>query len=71
MDQSKPWYTSTTIWGSIIAVVSPLIGLLFHLNLTSADSAALADALAGIGAGAGGLVAVYGRLSATTTIGKK
>jgi len=65
---SKPWYTSTTVWGGIIAAASPLIGVIFHVNLAS-ESAAIADALAALGAGIGGLIAVYGRTKATTTIG--
>jgi hypothetical protein len=67
---TKPWYTSTTIWGSIIAITAPLIGAIFHVNI-STESAAIADALAGIGGAIGGLIAVYGRVKATTSIGAK
>ena len=66
--ESKPWYASTTVWGGIIAAVSPLIGVIFHVNLAS-EATAISDALAALGAGIGGLIAVYGRTKASTTIG--
>lgn len=69
MNDTKPWYASTGVWGGIIAVLTPLIGAFFHMTVSSADSAALADALAGIGTAIGGILAVYGRVTATTQIG--
>lgn len=69
MDQTKPWYTSSGVWGGVIAVVTPLVGLVFHMTVSSADAAQLADALAGIGTAIGGILAVYGRVNATKQIG--
>ena len=66
---NKPWYTSTSIWGGIIASVSPLIGVIFHFNISSSDVTIISDALAAFGSGIGGLIAIYGRMKATTTIG--
>lgn len=71
MDQTKPWYTSSTIWGGILAAVSPLIGIIFHINISDANTAAISDALAALGSGIGGLLAVWGRMRATTTITAK
>lgn len=68
MNESKPWYASSGIWGGILAAAAPAIGLVFHMTVSSADTAQLADALAAIGAGIGGLVAVYGRVKATKQI---
>lgn len=65
---SKPWYTSTGVWGSILAVAAPLIGVIFHVSISDANSAAISDALAALGSGIGGLIAVYGRVTATTMI---
>jgi hypothetical protein len=68
---SKPWYASSGVWGGILAVVAPLIGVLLHKTVSSADITAVSDALAAIGGAVGGLIAVYGRVNATTTIGTK
>ena len=69
MNQSKPWYTSTGVWGGIIAAASPLIGIIFHVSLSDANVTALSDSLAAFGSGIGGLIAIYGRMKATTSIG--
>lgn len=54
---SKSWYTSKTIWGAIVAIVGA-IGDITMNGLNVANATAIA----------GALVAIYGRLVATTTI---
>ncbi len=67
MNDTKAWYYSKTIWGALIAVFAPLLHAA-GLNLPGGVEAEFADGLATVAGGIGGLVALYGRLSATTTI---
>lgn len=69
MDPSKPWYTSKTIWGALIALLSTLAGTLLHISVSTADQASLVDAFAAIGTAVGSILAVYGRTTATHKIG--
>ena len=71
MNGSSNWYESRGVWGGILAIAAPLIGVLLHKSISSADITAVSDALAAIGGAVGGLIAVYGRVNATTTIGTK
>lgn len=68
MDKTKPWYASSGVWGGFIAVLSPLLGVLFHVSLSDADATAVSDALATLGGAIGGIVAVYGRVKASSKI---
>ncbi len=67
MKNAKPWYTSKTIWGSLIAMtaaVGSAFGFEFNANLQQG----LVDGNLQIVAAAGSLLAIYGRLSATSSI---
>lgn len=67
MTGTTAWYMSKTIWGSIIALlagVATLAGV--KLDATLQDQ--LAELLVGIANIAGGAIAWYGRVKATTTI---
>lgn len=67
MGQTKDWYESITVWGGIVAAASPILTpLVAHLGLTM--SPAFQTSLAGFLAAAGGVLAVIGRMRATTTI---
>jgi hypothetical protein len=68
MLEMKPWYQSKTVWGALIAIGSPLLR---HagFDLGSAEEAQLADALTTLAGTLGGLLALYGRLSATKGVG--
>ena len=65
----KHWYKSKTIWGGAIAVgsgVASLFGYHFDVSLQQMiveNAFALASAV-------GGAIAIFGRVKATTTIGK-
>lgn len=68
MTMSKPWYLSKTIWASIVGIVSALAGLA-GLPLAGIDNSALTDAILQAVTAIAGLVAVFGRVSASERIG--
>lgn len=68
MDEVKPWYTSKTIWGSVLSVVSGLVPIAGTvLNIPGVHDGAV-DLLSGLGASIGGAVAAYGRVNATAQV---
>lgn len=70
MDLMKNWYQSKTIWGALIAVAASALQLA-GLEIGAADQAELADIAVTLTGAAGGLLALYGRLVATSSIGGK
>ena len=68
MLEMKPWYQSKTVWGALIAIGSPLLRHV-GFDLGSAEEEQLADALTTLAGTLGGLLALYGRLSATKGVG--
>lgn len=64
MDDSKVWYTSKTVWGSIIAVVAGIAGA-FGFQLDIAGQEVITSAIVSLVGLAGGLIALWGRLRAT------
>ncbi len=68
MNTSKPWYLSRTIWASIITIATAS-GSFFGLPFSGVDDAALTDAVLQVIAAVSGVVAILGRVSATTRIG--
>lgn len=67
MDNMKVWYQSKTVWGALIAVLAPLLQVV-GLNLPAGFEGELAEGLMTVAGGVGGLIALYGRLSATSVI---
>ncbi|MQB36137.1 hypothetical protein DXT97_04805 [Agrobacterium tumefaciens] len=67
MDSTKAWYQSRTIWGALVAVFAPLFSIA-GLELPAGLQGELADGLVTVAGGIGGLIALYGRLSATSAI---
>ncbi len=67
MTGSKPWYTSKTIWGSLVAMLAG-IGSAFGFDLGGQIQADLVDGILKIIATAGSLLAIYGRFAATRPI---
>ena len=67
MTGSKPWYTSKTIWGSLVAMIAG-IGSAFGFDLDAQSQAGLVDGILKIISAAGSLMAIYGRFSATRPI---
>ncbi len=68
MLEMKPWYQSKTIWGALIAIAAPLLGRA-GLEVGGAEQAEIADALTAFAGTLGGLLALYGRLTATKGVG--
>lgn len=69
MTGSKPWYLSRTVWAAIATIVAAVLGL-FGLPLNDVDQAATAEALLQVATAIAGMVALLGRLVATTRIGR-
>lgn len=68
MDETKPWYASRAVWGSVVAIASSALLVMGH-TITPDIQSALVDALALLGSSVGSLVALWGRVSATKKIG--
>ena len=69
MDGSKAWYASSGVWGGVLAVAAPIAGVVLKVSIGGDEIALAAEALAAIGGGVGGLLAIYGRVKATQRIG--
>ena len=67
METQKPWYLSRTIWASLVTIVSAAAALL-GVPVAGLDDAALADAILQAIAAVSGLIAIFGRLGATSRI---
>ena len=67
MDYAKKWYLSKTVWGALLAVVAPALQLagIYIDEGTQGELAASIATLAGV---AGGLVALFGRISAKSAL---
>ena len=72
MDGAKPWWASKGVWGGIVAALCGLLAAFGVLSPEQSDAAqaSLPEALAAAGAAVGGLLAVWGRVSAKTKVGK-
>jgi uncharacterized membrane protein len=67
MDGTKAWYQSKTIWGALIAIAAPLAQVI-GLQLNADMQGELADIAVTFAGAIGGLLALYGRLVASTPI---
>lgn len=68
MNDGKPWYTSKTIWSGLVAAVVGLLGL-FGFTVPEGEVQTLTEMLVNLVATGAGLVAMYGRIVATSKIG--
>ena len=68
MDEMKQWYLSKTVWGALIAIAASLLPTT-GLELGADAQAQLADDLVALGGAIGGLIAIYGRLTAEKRLG--
>lgn len=64
----KPWYTSRTIWASLVTVLLAG-GNIAGLRLEAIDEGALTDTLVQVVTAVAGTVAIAGRFSARSRIG--
>lgn len=67
MHDTKPWYTSVTVWGAIVSVLASALSL-FDVRLDAQLQADLRDWLLSAATLAGGAVALWGRLRASRRI---
>jgi hypothetical protein len=67
MTETKPWYLSRTIWASLITIVTASAGIL-GVPVGGIDNSALTDTLLQAITAASGLVAIFGRLGASSRI---
>ncbi len=68
MMDTKPWYLSKTIWASIITICTAAGGL-FGLPTGIIDNSALTETVLQAITAISGLVAIFGRVYATESIG--
>ena len=67
MNDYKPWYTSKSIWGSLIATGAVLASA-FGIDIDQAAQSTFVDAALQLVAVGASLFSVLGRLNATTRI---
>lgn len=67
MNLYKPWYTSKTIWGSVVAISGAALSM-FGINLDEQSQSELVDATLQIVTICGSLFAVVGRVNANSLI---
>ena len=67
MSKFKPWYTSKSIWGSIVAVIA-VIASAFGLEIDEHSQSLIVDAALQMVAISASLFSVLGRLNATSRI---
>jgi hypothetical protein len=69
MTTTKQWYLSRTIWASAVTIAVSVGGLV-GLPVANIDGGALTDGLLQALTAVSGLIALFGRVSATSRISK-
>ena len=67
MTEEKHWTQSKTIWGGILAILASLAGI-YDININEMAREEMTNAILQVSAGAGALIAIYGRFTATDII---
>lgn len=67
MNNAKPWYLSKTVWGALVSVAASL-GAMIGVPLDGLNEGAVTDAILQMVAALAGVVAIFGRMSATERI---
>ena len=67
MHDTKPWYTSVTVWGAIVSVIASALAF-FKVHLDAQLQSDLRDWLLAASTLAGGAAALWGRLRASRRI---
>lgn len=68
MNETKQWWQSKAIWGSVISAIAVVAGLFGH-TISAGDQQILVDAVSTVVAGVGQVYAIYGRVVANSKIG--
>ena len=63
MNDVKAWYQSRTVWGALIAIAASLAHAA-GVEITAGDEGELADLVVSAAGTIGGLLALFGRISA-------
>lgn len=69
MEQYKGALSSKAVWGGIIAILAS-VAAIWGFKVSPDDQARLADIAIAIASGVGGIMAIWGRVTATKKIGK-
>jgi hypothetical protein len=69
MEDSKAWYASKGIWGSVVAIGAGIAGTIWGVSVTEADQTTIVSAITAVGGAVGGLIALWGRLKASKKVG--
>ncbi len=67
MNNVKPWYTSKTIWGALVAMIAG-IGSSVGFELGSQIQAELVETALKMVSTVGSMLAIYGRFAASNAI---
>ncbi|MET3599249.1 hypothetical protein [Martelella mangrovi] len=67
MDYAKKWYLSKTVWGALLAVAAPLFQM-GGIYLDEGMQSDLATSITTFAGASGGLLALFGRISAKDTL---
>jgi|TARA_R110002110_G_scaffold415850_1_gene657970 dihydrodipicolinate synthase/N-acetylneuraminate lyase len=65
----KKWYKSKAVWGGLIAVVAAIASALGYA-ISPEEQDTIIEAVIAVVGGVGGVLAVYGRVKADSTIKK-
>jgi hypothetical protein len=68
MTDTKYWYQSKTVWGSLIAILASVLQA-DGFELDEGAQGDLAEGIVALAGAIGGLLALYGRLSADKRLG--
>lgn len=68
MNTMKQWYFSKTVWGALIAILASLLQAA-GVELDAATQGDMADNAVALAGALGGLIAIYGRLTAEKRLG--
>jgi len=68
MEDMKQWYLSKTVWGALVAILAGLLPAM-GMELDAGAQSQLADNLVSLAGTVGGLIAIYGRLTAEKRLG--
>jgi hypothetical protein len=67
MEDDKQWYMSKTVWGALLALGASVLQFT-GIQVGAVDQSTIADSAVSIAGAVGSLIAVYGRVTATSTI---
>lgn len=68
MNTTKPWWQSKTLWGAAVTLVAAALGMA-GIDLADSERESVTEMLTSLGAAIGGLIAIFGRISARSRIG--